>query len=86
MRDFLAQHPIWGSRRFGVLDADEEFSKGGDFVVLQILNGQFHPVTPDHLPPPAVTLMQTGQSQRRRGMPTSEGNGVPRPQGITLSS
>ena len=51
MRDFLAQHPIWRSRRFGVLDADEEFSKGGDFVVLQILNGQFHPVTPDHLPP-----------------------------------
>ena len=51
IRDFIAEHPSWGSRRFGVLDADQDFNRGGDFVVLQVRDGQFHPVTGDQLLP-----------------------------------
>ena len=50
-KESLAEHPNWGSRRFGVLDVVQDFSRAGDFFVLQVRDGQFHPVQGDQLPP-----------------------------------
>ena len=50
-KEFLGEHPNWGSRKFGILDIDQDVSRAGDFVVLQVRDGRFHPVKGGQLSP-----------------------------------